>query len=298
MFLFIKCLPRMFRMANQDIRRHFSLTFSSILSIAVALFIAMIMGIFALNLDYVTQGLEEEFIIQVSISPSVEQAEIPSLMEKIEKLKDVESVSYSSKEDELDALIEENGDVFSQYKESNPLYDVLVVNLKDKSNLDSISKKIENMDGVAKVNYGGTMITTLVSLMAVVRKWGYVFLGIMIILAIYLIRNTIKLTIQTRKDEIMIMRNVGAMNWYVTFPFMLEGMIFGFFGSLIPILICDIGYYVLYSKLDGVLVSSMLKIMPFMPNMLYLSLGILLVGLIVGVIGSYLASHKYLKWTR
>ncbi|MDD7282067.1 permease-like cell division protein FtsX [Floccifex sp.] len=288
----------MFRMANQDIRRHFSLTFSSILSIAVALFIAMIMGIFALNLDYVTQGLEEEFIIQVSISPSVEQEEIPSLMEKIEKLKDVESVSYSSKEDELDALIEENGDVFSQYKESNPLYDVLVVNLKDKSNLDSISKKIENMDGVAKVNYGGTMITTLVSLMAVVRKWGYVFLGIMIILAIYLIRNTIKLTIQTRKDEIMIMRNVGAMNWYVTFPFMLEGMIFGFFGSLIPILICDIGYYVLYSKLDGVLVSSMLKIMPFMPNMLYLSLGILLVGLIVGVIGSYLASHKYLKWTR
>lgn len=298
MLLFIKCLPRMFKMAGQDVRRHFSLTFSSVLSIAIALFIAMIMGLFALNISHITKGLEEEFIIQVSLKPSINEEEVNDLMKSIESMKDVSSVTFSSKEEELDQLIEENGDVFSQYKDSNPLYDVLIVNLKENHSLDSVSKKIKKMDNVVKVNYGGTLITTLISLMSIIRKWGYIFVLIMAILSIYLIRTTIKLAIQTRKDEIMIMRNVGAMNWYITFPFMLEGMISGFFGSLLPMGICIFGYGFLYNRFDGVFMSSMFKLMPPFPNTIYVALLLMVTGLIVGMIGSGMAARKYLRWTR
>ncbi|MGN1276506.1 MAG: cell division protein FtsX, partial [Floccifex sp.] len=111
MLLFIKCLPRMFKMANQDILRHFSLTFSSILSIGIALFIAMIMGLFAMNISYMTQGIEEEFIIQVSIRPGISQENIDSLSSSIESLNEVDFIEFSSKDDELNQLIEENGDI-------------------------------------------------------------------------------------------------------------------------------------------------------------------------------------------
>ncbi|MGM9948111.1 permease-like cell division protein FtsX [Floccifex sp.] len=298
MLLFIKCLPRMFKMANQDILRHFSLTFSSILSIAIALFIAMVMGLFAMNISYMTQGLEEEFIIQVSLKPGISQENIDSLSSSIENLEEVDFIEFSSKDDELNQLIEESGDIFSQYKESNPLYDVLIVHLNNSESLEKISSKIEKMNDVVKVNYGGSLVLTLISLMAVIRKWGYVFVVIMALLAIYLIRTTIKLAIQTRKDEIMIMRNVGAMNWYITFPFMLEGMIFGFFGALIPILICILGYHFLYQKLNGILMSQVLKLLPPFPGTIYISLALLIVGLVVGMIGSGLAARKYLRWTR
>lgn len=298
MLLFIKCLPRMFKMANQDILRHFSLTFSSILSIGIALFIAMIMGLFAMNISYMTQGIEEEFIIQVSIRPGISQENIEALSSSIESLNEVDFIEFSSKDNELNQLIEENGDIFSQYKESNPLYDVLIVHLNDSESLETISSKIEKMNDVVKVNYGGSLVLTLISLMAVIRKWGYVFVAVMALLAIYLIRTTIKLAIQTRKDEIIIMRNVGAMNWYITFPFMLEGMISGFFGALIPILICIFGYHFFYKKLNGVFMSQVLKLLPPFPDTIYISLALMLVGLLVGMIGSGLAARKYLRWTR
>ena len=120
----------------------------------------------------------------------------------------------------------------------------------------------------------------------------------MVLFAVFLIRNTIKLAIQVRKDEIMIMRQVGAMNWYITFPFMLEGMISGFLGALLPILICTIGYTVLYSKLNGIFMSEMFKLLPPFPYTIYISLALLVIGLVVGMIGSALAARKYLRWTR
>ena len=167
MFLFLKCLPRMFIMANKDVRRHFALTFSSVLSIGVALLIAMIMALAALNLGHITEGLEDEFIIQVSIAPSTEDEDIVELQQTISELEGVSSVTFSSKEEELEQLIEENGEIFSQYKKSNPLYDVLIVEMEDSSALESISGRIEKMNNVVKANYGGNMITTMISLMAI-----------------------------------------------------------------------------------------------------------------------------------
>ncbi|MCF0105328.1 MAG: ABC transporter permease [Holdemanella sp.] len=287
-------------MANRDIIRHFTMTFSSVISIGVALMISMIMTVAALNISHFTENIQSEFIIHVSIRPGTTQEDKDLLEEKLSRMRDVSKVTYSSKENELDLLIKENGDVFAQYQgeDKNPLYDIFVVELTDNKKIQDVSDVIKKYDNVAKVSYGGSMIVNMINLMEMVRKWGYIFVIAMGVLAVFLIRNTIKMAIQVRKDEIAIMRQVGAMNWYVTFPFMLEGMITGILGALGPILVCIGGYTYLYKSMNGMFLSEMFKLIPPFPFTLQISLGMLIIGLIVGMVGSLLAARKYLRWSR
>lgn len=298
MLMFIKCLPRMLKQANRDLRRHFSLTFSSVLSIGVALLIAMILSVIAFNIGNFTEKMESEFIIQVSINPNSSYETVEQLEQKIKALPSVESVTFSSKEAELEKLIEENGSLFSAYRDANPLYDTYVVTLNDSSTIDETNESIAKMGGVLKTTYGGSIVTKMISLLQIIRKWGYVFVGFMALFALFLIRNTIKMTIQVRKDEIAIMRTVGAMNWYISFPFMLEGMLTGFFGALIPVVICITGYNALYRSLDGAFLSDLFTLLKPFPFTIYISLGLIGIGLLVGMLGSLMASRKYLRWTR
>ena len=118
------------------------------------------------------------------------------------------------------------------------------------------------------------------------------------ILAIFLIANTIKLTIYARSNEIAIMRDVGATNGFIRAPFVVEGMIIGALGAIIPILFTVFGYIFLYDKLGGVLFSEMFKLTPPHPFVLQLSLILLGIGMVVGLIGSFMSVTKYLRWKR
>lgn len=300
MLLFFKCLPRMIHRANVDIRRHFTLTFSSILSIGVALLIAMLMVVTALNVNQFTNNIESEFIVQVSLEPTLDPMQIRTLKAKIEEMDTVARIDYSTKEEELDQLIQENGEMFSQYEgeDKNPLYDIFVVELNDNTEIESFTKKVSKMKGVVKATYGGDLISTVVQLFTSLRFGGFIFVGIMVILAIFLIRNTIKMTIHVRKDEIKIMRQVGAYSWYISFPFMIEGMITGLLGALGPVLICGFGYTYLYVALDGAFMSEMFRLIEPFPFVIWVCLGLLVVGGLVGMIGSLLATRKYLRWAR
>ena len=300
MLLFFKSLPRLVRSANKDMHRHFSMTFSSIVSIGIALLMALFIFVIYMNVGGFTDQIESEFMIQVSLNPMLEEDEIDELSNSISSLASVKKVTYSSKEDELNALIKENGAMFKQYtgEDKNPLYNVLNVELKDNSKISAVTKKISKMDGVVEATYGGSAISTMVQLFKNIRIWGSVFVGLMVFIAVFLIRNTIKMTILVRKDEIAIMRTVGAYNWYISFPFVLEGIFIGFWGALGPILICVFGYTGLYHVMNGMFFSDMMSMLNPYPFILYTALGILFMGMIVGMFGSYLAVRKYLRWTR
>ena len=300
MLLFFKSLPRLVRSANKDMHRHFSMTFSSIVSIGIALLMALFIFVIYMNVGGFTDQIESEFMIQVSLNPMLEEDEIDELSNSISSLASVKKVTYSSKEDELNALIKENGAMFKQYKgeDKNPLYNVLNVELKDNSKISAVTKKISKMDGVVEATYGGSAISTMVQLFKNIRIWGSVFVGLMVFIAVFLIRNTIKMTILVRKDEIAIMRTVGAYNWYISFPFVLEGIFIGFWGALGPILICVFGYTGLYHVMNGMFFSDMMSMLNPYPFILHTALGILFMGMIVGMFGSYLAVRKYLRWTR
>ncbi|MDO4467315.1 MAG: permease-like cell division protein FtsX [Bacillota bacterium] len=297
--LFIKCLPRLLKNANKDIRRNMSLTISSVISICLALLIAAFMIVVASNVGQFAHSIEDEFLIQVSINPTINEQSRITLQKEIEKISDVDGVTFSTKEEEIDKLINSNGEIFSSYQgENNPLYDVFVVRLKSSENMVDITKKIKKMKGVSDATFGGSMVQKLSLLFTSIRTGGAVFVGILVLLSIMLIRNTVKSSIQIRKDEIAIMRQVGAYNWYISFPFTIEGMIIGMYGSILPIALFAVGYTSLYKALNGFFMSELLPLLPPIPFILQVSLLLMVTGMFVGGIGSYLAARKYLRWAR
>lgn len=299
MILFIRSIPKMFSNCFKDLNRYFSITFSSIFSISVSLFMVMLMVVSYASMSEFSTEIESEFMMQVSLSPTLQSEAVSSLSQSIENMEGVVSVAYSSKDEELQSLIDENGGMFTQYQgEGNPLYDVLIVQVEQASLSQSIAQKIEELEGVVGVDYGGSMVLALMNFFEAIKIFGAVLAALMMVLAVFLIRGSIKMTIAQRADEIAIMRQVGAYNWYILTPFILEGLVIGFFGGLIPSLILMAGYPLLYSMAHGVLVSSLLTLVEPFPFTLQVSAGLMLAGMAAGMCGSWLAARKYLKEAR
>lgn len=287
--------------AWRNLIRHISLTVSSVIAVTVTLLIVGVLVVIAGNISDFTDNIESDFQIQVTISPGFsEDKEIAELQAQIEQLDHVESCTFSSKEDELQELIAENGEMFRYYEgeDRNPLYDVFRIELDDNRQIDAVSEALNQMDGIVEATYGGDEITVMVSVFEAMRSGGAVFVVFLAILALLLIQNTIRMTIQARNIEIAIMRSVGASNWYIRGPFILEGMYIGILGSIIPIVLISCGYYALYQAFDGVLLSSMFVMKPMWPFIFGVCLILLLGGILVGMAGSFLAVGKYLRWKR
>ena len=287
--------------AWRNLIRHISLTVSSVIAVTATLLIVGVLVVIAGNISDFTDNIESDFQIQATISPGFsEDKEIAELQAQIEQLDHVESCTFSSKEDELQELIAENGEMFRYYEgeDRNPLYDVFRIELDDNRQIDAVSEALNQMDGIVEATYGGDEITVMVSVFEAMRSGGAVFVVFRAILALLLIQNTIRMTIQARNIEIAIMRSVGASNWYIRGPFILEGMYIGILGSIIPIVLISCGYYALYQAFDGVLLSSMFVMKPMWPFIFGVCLILLLGGILVGMAGSFLAVGKYLRWKR
>lgn len=287
--------------AWRNLIRHISLTVSSVIAVTATLLIVGVLVVIAGNISDFTDNIESDFQIQATISPGFsEDKEIAELQAQIEQLDHVESCTFSSKEDELQELIAENGEMFRYYEgeDRNPLYDVFRIELDDNRQIDAVSEALNQMDGIVEATYGGDEITVMVSVFEALRSGGAVFVVFLAILALLLIQNTIRMTIQARNIEIAIMRSVGASNWYIRGPFILEGMYIGVLGSIIPIVLISCGYYALYQAFDGVLLSSMFVMKPMWPFIFGVCLILLLGGILVGMAGSFLAVGKYLRWKR
>ena len=212
----------------------------------------------------------------------------------------VERVSYSSKDDELKYYINSFEDertraVFEPFKADNPMHDAYYVEAKNGANLEEIAKEIDKISGVDSVNYGGQSTLNMVDAMSSIRRFGSILVAALTLLAIFLIQNTIKLTIYARKDEITIMKHVGATNGFIRAPFLWEGIITGILGAIIPIGLTVWGYIVIFEKTSGVLISNMFRLEKPFPFLYYVSGILLLVGILVGLFGSWLSVTKYLR---
>ena len=166
-------------------------------------------------------------------------------------------------------------------------------------NIDDIKTTvnvIKNINGVKTVNYGEDMIDQLITVFKVVEKASIFIVVALVVVTAFLIGNTIKLAIFSRKREIEIMRLVGASNVSIKVPFVIEGLFIGMLGSIIPIILSVYGYTSLYNFFNGKLFgSSLAKLVPPTPFIYYISLVLLAIGIVVGMIGSYRAVRKYLK---
>lgn len=284
--------------ALKSIVRHLSMSISSASAVAVTLTLMALFVILAVNLDGFANNVETDLKIHANIDKLKTQEEIKKIESTIKNVNGVKKVTFSSKEQEMNILIEENGTVFQRYKENNPLNNVFIVEVKDAKDITSVTKKLNKIEGIEQAQYGGESIEEMIETFETLRYGGAVFLLALGFIAVFLISNTIKMTIYTRNTEIAIMRSVGATNWYIKTPFMIEGMFIGMLGALLPMLISGIGYTILYNAMGGQFLSAVFIMQKPFPFTFLICVILLLSGAIVGIIGSFHAVNKYLRWSR
>ncbi|MBQ8131881.1 MAG: FtsX-like permease family protein, partial [Bacilli bacterium] len=155
--------------------------------------------------------------------------------------------------------------------------------------------KIKSFDEVSVVRYGEGMVDQLIQAFSSIEKITYAVVLALILVTIFLIVNTIKLTIDARKKEISIMRLVGASNISIKTPFVIEGMILGLLGSIIPVIFTTYGYIAFYQHFDGHLFSELIKLIEPEPFIYNASGIVIIIGILVGMVGSAGAVKRYLK---
>lgn len=296
----IKNLPKHFKTSLVNLWRNGAMTFSSIFAVTITLLLIGVISVLALNVQDISANIEEGVRIYVKLERSIDENAENEVGKQIKQLKGVASATYFSKDEELSKLIDKQGEdgkeLFESYRDDNPLGAAYEVEAKDPTKLASLAKKIKDIPNVNSVNYGGDSTQSMVSTLNTIQTSGTVFIVGLVIVALFMISNTIKITITARSTEISIMRMVGASNWYIRIPFMLEGMLIGLFGAIIPIFVLVYGYGALYNYTGGSLMSSMLVLkapMPFIRDFSFILAGL---GAGVGLIGSFFSIRRFLKF--
>lgn len=296
----IKNLPKHFKTSLVNLWRNGAMTFSSIFAVTITLLLIGVISVLALNVQDISANIEEGVRIYVKLERSIDENAENEAGKQIKQLKGVASATYFSKDEELSKLIDKQGEdgkeLFESYRDDNPLGAAYEVEAKDPTQLASLAKKIKDIPNVNSVNYGGDSTQSMVSTLNTIQTSGTVFIVGLVIVALFMISNTIKITITARSTEISIMRMVGASNWYIRIPFMLEGMLIGLFGAIIPIFVLVYGYGALYNYTGGSLMSSMLVLkapMPFIRDFSFILAGL---GAGVGLIGSFVSIRRFLKF--
>lgn len=295
----IKNLPNHFITAVQNIWRNGVMSVSSVFAVTITLVIIAVIGALAVNIQSITTNIESDVRIFVKLDRTLDEVHEQQVGQSIKALSGVSDVEYSSKDDQLTLYIENYGSdasIFEDYRKDNPLGSAYYVDVKDTSTISNIAEQIGTIEGVKDVEYGGDSTRNMLSTLEMIRTGGYIFIAGLTIIALFMIANTIKITITSRQMEISIMRMVGASNWYIRIPFMLEGMLIGILGSIVPIIILVYGYNTLYSATNGMLVSSMLVLQA--PNVFLWQFSgfLVLLGSGVGILGSFVSIRRFLKF--
>ena len=290
---------RSLRDAFKSVIRNFSLSLASITCITITLIIIASALLLSENVKNFTNEIEKDVTIVAFLDSDVKDDTRENFETSLKKNLNVETFDYKSKDEVKDEMAKENktfSSVLSEWDDaSNPLKDTYTIKVRDVKSIGKTAKEIEGTDGVNSVQYGEGLVEKLVGVFDAIEKITYVAALALIIVTVFLIINTIKLTIFSRKREIGIMRLVGASNSRIKLPFVIEGIILGMIGSIIPILVVVFGYTGLYDYFGGVLFSPVIKLVSPTPFVVNTSLIILVIGMVVGMIGSARAVRRYIK---
>lgn len=294
-----RMLTRSFRDAAKSLVRNFSLSLASIVCIAITLTLLGSFLVGSLNIKNFTNSVKADVGIIVFLNSDISNEKITEIGNQIESLPNIKNIQLETKED-IKKRLQAESEIFetimsSWSKSENPLSDTYSVKVTNVDLVSNTAKKIEKIPGVKMVDYGANFITDLLGMFNTIEKIGIIAITSLIIVTGFLIINTIKLTIVARKEEIGIMRLVGASNITIKGPFVIEGLFLGLIGALLPIGIVVYGYSKLYAETGGTFFSPIIKLIKPEPFIYQISLILLMMGIIVGMWGSARAVRKYLK---
>lgn len=293
-----RTLKRHLREGTKNILRNGWMSVASIGAVTVTLILVGTFVAIMLNINQMANKVEEDVVIKVLIDLTADDGEIKTLGEDIEAISGVSSIRFSSKDEELNSLIAgmgEQGQAWELIQQDNPLNHAYVVKAGNPQETEKIATKIESMDNVYKVNYGKEVVSQLFKFNNYARTIGVALIAGLVLTAIFLISNTIKLTIMARSTEIGVMKLVGATNGFIRWPFFIEGFLFGVLGSIIPISLIAAAYYYVIQNVSGKTGFYFIEMLPFNPFIWQLSGIILLFGAGIGMLGSMMSIRKFLK---
>ncbi len=293
----IRILGRAIRDSFKSVFRNFSLSTAAIVCSSITLILVSVAMILSYNVENITKNLEHELTIVVYLNKETTEEQMNELKSSLENMENVDSYEYKSK-DEWRLEMKNSSETLNstlEYLEENPLLDSFIVRVKDVEHLKETSQEILKNDFVSSADYGEGMTENLISAFKVIEKVTIIVVIALILVTAFLISNTIKLTIFSRRNEIEIMRLVGASNISIRLPFIFEGLILGFLGGLIPVIFTIYGYVLLYDHFNGYVFSQLIELVEPFNFTIYISMILLGMGCIIGMFGSYRAVRKYLK---
>ncbi len=282
----------------KNLTRNSWMSIASISAVTVTLLLVGVFATILLNLNDIGSQIEEDVEVRVFIDLTSSQEAQEELEQKIDEISKVSTVEFQSKEEGLNQLIDSlgsEGEVFESLKDENPLNDVYIVQTEDPQDTIGVAQTIEEFENVEKVEYAKETVERLFNVMDIARNVGLAIIAGLLFTAMFLIANTIRITIVARKKEIEIMKMVGATNWFIRWPFLIEGVLIGILGSLIPIALVIFGYDFLYTEIKTRFPTLFIDLLPVYPFVLEVSGLLVLMGITIGLWGSFTSIRKYLK---
>lgn len=292
----IRIINKSFKDAFKSVFRNFSLSMASVSCTAITLILVAIALLVTDNVNSITKDIEDVLTIVAFVDSNATDAEIEEVKTKINEISNVDTVEFNSKDKIKDELSkDEDLKQILDTLDTNPVQSTFVINVREIKKIEDTANKIKELEKIVSVKYGESLVNKLISMFDVLRNGCIIAVIALILVTAFLIGNTIKITIFSRRNEISIMRLVGTSNSVIKLPFLIEGAVLGIIGSIIPILLTIYGYSFLYDFVGGKLFTDLIVLVR--PSSLVYSVSgvLLIVGIVVGMFGSLHAVRKYLK---
>lgn len=295
----IRIFCRSISSAFKSVIRNFSLSIASISCIVITLILVSFAMLLSANVNNFTTVMKNDLTAVVFLNKDVTDEDIEKVKTEIEAVPNIKEILYKSREQIKEEMRQENeafNKIMGDWQEDeNPLQPCFILTMENVDQIGETANTVKNLEHVYIVKYGEGTAEKLISIFDIVKKITIVAVIALVFVTAFLISNTIKITIYSRKNEIDIMRLVGTSNAVIKLPFLFEGLFLGLIGSILPVIFTIYGYVFLYDKLGGVLFTAIFSmIKPY--NFVFQVSGILVViGAVVGMYGSYKSVRKYLK---
>ncbi|MBE6806661.1 MAG: ABC transporter permease [Ruminococcaceae bacterium] len=250
--------------------------------------------------DDTIEGLQEENKIAVFMEVDQTRQQVAEMQVQLQNMDHIAEVELYKKDDQIDILYGDDlsEDVLESFKEDNPLQDTFVVTLEgeaieDLNLYNAMLSKLENLPGVEELKYEDEAAEATSKLGKVVMVLGGVVIAVLLVVSLFIIVNTIKLTVYNRRLEIYIMKSVGATDHFIRLPFVIEGWLMGLLAGGISYGLIALLYKTLWGSVDKMNID-LLRLAPFSEHWVVLLVGFLVGGMLVGILGSAISVHKHL----
>lgn len=292
----IRTMEYFIREAVVSLKRNSLMSFASVSTVALSLLILGIFLVMVLNLNNMAAMLESQVQISVYLHDNLSDRETREIGTRITKMPGVTQVHYVAKDEAMDRFKTRLGDqqgLLAALGDTNPLPNAFEVKVDKPERVKPVAEAIGEMKGVENAKFGQEVVENLFNLTKLMRIFGLILIIFLALAALFIISNTIRITVFARRREIGIMKYVGATDWFIRWPFIIEGMILGVGGALVAVLLIS----QIYGGLTREVYQSLafLPLIPQYPFINYISIVLLVVGAAIGALGSSISLRKFMK---